>query len=212
MSANFEAISNGISSIPGGSATDEFLSWVENKELNIPLIKRTGVMGFEVNQQETSRAALCSAARGLMAFIALPAIAQIGAVYNLVAGLTKVGFGIVCHFKQVEKDQVKAHISAGLQHLMVAVYDFAVSYLAMAIGIAYAILPRSADLPISVEGFHDWLYKGQMIPAEAHSSDTPAPAPALGPTEPSNRSPSQIQSWANWTVEGLFAPANQSAC
>lgn len=207
MSANFDTISNGINSIPVGSATDEFLSWVENKELTIPLLRYNGLINFGINTEHPiGKSALSTGARLLITLVALPAIAQIGALYNLIAGVAKVGLGIISHFKQVEQEKVKEEISSGLQHLMTAVYDFAMSYLAMIFGVAYALFPRSANFPFSLEHFHDWLYKGPIIPpAPPVDGQPPAPAPAVP-----LREPSKIKTLADWTVEGLFASVNPS--
>jgi hypothetical protein len=205
--ADFNTISTGINSLPAGSATDEFLSWVENKGLNTPILRKTGSLGLSFEITTTPPAILHTGARLLISLVALPAIGHIGVIYNLAVGVTKVLLGIVSHFKQVQESTVKEEISAGFQHLMTAVYDFAIAYLAIIFGVAYALLPRSAGFPVSVEEAHDWVYKGQIIPpAPTPPGQQPAaPQPPASPV----RDPSKIQKLANWTVEALFSAVNQ---
>lgn len=222
MSTLFTILSTRINAAPQVCVLNEFLLAMEGKNLNSSILYNRsiteGPRHTEIAQlkHKDPEAILHTAARFLLTLVVLPIIAHIGVWYNLSVGVIKIGLGVVSHFKGVEEEAVKQQISVGLQHLIIATYNFALSFTIVAgtVAVAYALFPKSAGFSISVEQFHSWLYKGVYGP-QAAPSNPEIHHPVSLQTAPNGNGPpliqeSQIKLIADRLVKGSFEKIQQA--
>jgi len=157
---NFADAYKGIMSLPvQQSSTNEFIGWIRTKGLDRPIMTLVNQADNNDNQvarykTDISLATIAnSVGRAVATLFVLPAIATLGTLYNFGVGLGKLGFGLVTHIKitpQMEQAQAnemrenaRKGMNQGIQHLLTAVYDFAVGMFSLLTAIAYGIAPHS---------------------------------------------------------------------
>ena len=73
--------------------------------------------------------------------VALRVATQIGAIYNLAAGLGKLGYAVT----QLQDDAQKTMLCETIDHLVYAIYDYVNSYIFPLLAIIDAIDPKTID-------------------------------------------------------------------
>ncbi len=113
---------------------ERFPSWRE------PLVEiRMGSPRFRTNISfQTSAAAVARLALGLFAF---PAFGSIGALYHLMLGATHIVIVIV-GARQLFRREALLHLVEGVRHILLAIYNIAVSILSPLAAVAFALEPK----------------------------------------------------------------------
>lgn len=169
---NFQTVSQGIMTLPAReSATNEFIGWIHHKGMNHSCVEiRNTKQGTEYHTDFSPQTVAISLGRTAATAFILPVIATLGAMYNAGAGIAKIGLGVVAHMKvtpQMQRreaeglrDLAREAMTQGVEHLMTAVYDFAVGMFSTIIALVYGVAPRQVEqghetVFLGKRGYHD---------------------------------------------------------
>jgi hypothetical protein len=177
---NFQTVSRGIMTLPAQeSATNEFIGWIHQKGMARSCVQiRHTKQGTEYHTDFSAETVAISLGRTAATAFILPVIATLGAMYNAGAGIAKIGLGLVAHMKitpQMQKkdadglrDLARQSMTEGLEHIMTAVYDFAVGMFSTIIALVYGVAPSQ------VEQGHEKVFLGKRSSHDDDGEEIPA--------------------------------------